>query len=206
MVLVNKLDFPLAQRWDPEGVYLSLRESLDGVTALIAAHDAALPQSPAPWSARCRPERGAVAFGSGLQGWGFVLPQFGRMYSAKFGVSAEAMTARLWGDHFYDVAAKKWRRSGAAEDGRALPRAFCQFVWKPLAQLCDAVLCGRTETYRRMVASLGVELLEGEWGLTGKALLKCILRQWLPLKVRGGGLVVLLVGWGTGLKPLSSRR
>lgn len=49
------------------------------------------------------PEQGTVAFGSGLHGWAFTTHQFAKLYSAKFGVSTEALNKKFWGDHFFDV-------------------------------------------------------------------------------------------------------
>ena len=37
------------------------------------------------------PEKGTVAFGSSLQGWGFTISQFAQRYSKKFGVDKEKM-------------------------------------------------------------------------------------------------------------------
>ncbi len=47
------------------------------------------------------PQRGTVAFGSGLHGWAFTGRQFATRYAKKFGVDREKMMDRLWGDHSF---------------------------------------------------------------------------------------------------------
>ena len=42
------------------------------------------------------PEKGTVAFGSGLHGWAFSLRNFATRYSKKFGIDKEKMMGRLW--------------------------------------------------------------------------------------------------------------
>lgn len=56
------------------------------------------------------PNKGSVAFGSGLQGWGFTLAKFARMYAQKFKVDPERMMDKLWGDNFFDAESKKWKK------------------------------------------------------------------------------------------------
>ena len=46
------------------------------------------------------PEKGTVAFGSGLHGWGFNVERFAKIYASKMGVDKEKMMKRLWGDSF----------------------------------------------------------------------------------------------------------
>lgn len=70
--------------------------------------------------------------GSGLQGWGFNLRQFARMYAKKFGVKEEKMMSRLWGANFYDPTTKRWR-AAKGENGE---RGFNKFVVEPLFKVC----------------------------------------------------------------------
>lgn len=55
------------------------------------------------------PDRGTVAFGSGLHQWGFTLKKFAKIYAAKFGTQEEKMMQKLWGDWYFDAAGKKVR-------------------------------------------------------------------------------------------------
>ena len=42
------------------------------------------------------PDKGTVAFGSGLHGWAFTIRQFAAKYAKKFGVDKNKMMTRLW--------------------------------------------------------------------------------------------------------------
>src|SRR5688572_10591999 len=78
------------------------------------------------------PEKGTVAFGSGLHGWGFTLRQFSARYSKKFGVDKEKMMQKLWGENYFNPATKKWSTKSITTDGKQLERAFCMFVLDPI--------------------------------------------------------------------------
>merc|ERR1711916_400034 len=96
------------------------------------------------------PEQGTVAFGSGLHGWGFTLGRFAKLYSAK------------------------------SAKGKTLKRAFCQFVLDPIYKLVNAVMNDETEVMTKMFASLDIKLKGDEKDLTGKPLLKIVMRRFLP--------------------------
>lgn len=53
------------------------------------------------------PDKGTVAFGSGLHQWGFTLKKFAKIYAAKFGTQEKKMMEKLWGDWYFDAAGKK---------------------------------------------------------------------------------------------------
>lgn len=59
--------------------------------------------------AKVYPDKGTVAFGSGLHQWGFTLKKFAKIYAAKFGTQEEKMMQKLWGDWYFDAAGKKVR-------------------------------------------------------------------------------------------------
>ncbi len=80
------------------------------------------------------PSKGNVSMGSGLQGWGFNLRQFARMYALKFGVREEKMMTRLWGDNFYDPETSRWSNI-KGEKGQ---RGFNKFVLEPLFKVSRA--------------------------------------------------------------------
>lgn len=125
------------------------------------------------------PEKGTVAFGSGLQGWGFTLTKFANMYAKKFGTEPDKMMAKLWGDWFFDAKAKKWKKSETADDGSTLKRAFCQFILDPLVKLFANIMSDKKEAVFKMIAALGVTLEKEEKELTDKKLLKIIMQKWL---------------------------
>lgn len=61
------------------------------------------------WYVQVYPDKGTVAFGSGLHQWGFTLKKFAKIYAAKFGTQEEKMMQKLWGDWYFDAAGKKVR-------------------------------------------------------------------------------------------------
>ena len=64
---------------------------------------------------------------------------------------------KLWGDNYFDAAAKKWKITDAADDnGKPLRRAFAQFIMDPICKLCNAIMDGLKEQYEKMLVSLGV--------------------------------------------------
>jgi elongation factor 2 len=47
-----------------------------------------------------------------------------RVYSSKFKVEEKKMRERLWGDHYFDILAKKWSTNPIGENGTTLKRCF----------------------------------------------------------------------------------
>jgi elongation factor 2 len=95
------------------------------------------------------PEEGTVGFGSGLQGWAFILGDFANMYATKLGVSADKLRKRLWSDNYYHSPPKDKKQQVAK--GEKAPRkwvtvpkedytrGFNLFVLKPIydVSFCD---------------------------------------------------------------------
>merc|ERR1712099_88457 len=126
------------------------------------------------------PDKGTVAFGSGLHGWGFNVERFAKIYAAKMGVDKEKMMKRLWGDSFFNAKKKTWTNvqqpDGCTEP---LPRAFCQFIMTPINQLMRAIMNEDKAKYEKMMGSLGIVLKGDEKNLTGKPLMKRTMQVWI---------------------------
>jgi len=131
-----------------------------------------------------------VAFGSGLHGWGFTLSRFANMYAAKFGVAKDKLMKKLWGDNYFDPSSKKWTKKNVNSAGKPLKRAFCQFVMDPINLLFKSIMNGEKAKYEKMITSLQIALTNDEKDLTGKALLKTVMRKFLPA---GDALLEMLV-------------
>merc|ERR1719197_706137 len=126
------------------------------------------------------PEKGTVAFGSGLHGWGFNVERFARIYSAKMGVDKEKMMKRLWGDSYFNPKKKTWTNVSQPEGcDKPLQRAFCQFIMTPIAQLMRAIMNDDKEKYSKMMETLGVVLKGDDKALTGKPLMKRTMQVWI---------------------------
>merc|ERR1719460_427382 len=126
------------------------------------------------------PDKGTVAFGSGLHGWAFNIERFARIYAGKFGVEEDKMMKRLWGDSFFNAKKKTWTNLIQPEGcDKPLRRAFCQFIMDPISQLITAIMNDDKAKYEKMMTTLGVVLKGDDKALTGKPLMKRTMQIWI---------------------------
>jgi len=176
VIIINKVDRALLElQVRKEDLYQSFQRTIETVNVIISTyHDAAL------GDVQVYPEKGTVAFGSGLHGWGFTLRQFAGRYAKKFGVDKDKMMAKLWGDNYFNPATRKWTTKSADADGKQLERAFNMFVLDPIFKIFDAVMNYKKDQIPIMAEKLDIKLLQEERDLEGKALLKVMMRKFLP--------------------------
>ncbi|ETW86731.1 hypothetical protein HETIRDRAFT_377315 [Heterobasidion irregulare TC 32-1] len=176
VVIINKVDRALLElQVTKEDLYQSFQRTIETVNVIISTyHDEAL------GDVQVYPEKGTVAFGSGLHGWGFTLRQFASRYAKRFGVDKEKMMVKLWGDNFFNPATRKWTTKGTDADGKPLQRAFNQFVLDPIFKIFEAVMNFKKDDIAPMLEKLEIKLAQDERDLEGKALLKVIMRKFLP--------------------------
>lgn len=174
VLMVNKVDRALLElHLEPEDCYQSFTRAIETVNVVIATYfDEKL------GDVQVYPEKGTVAFGSGLHQWGFTLKKFARLYSKKFGIAEDKMMQKLWGDWYFDAENKKWTSKNNAEG--SLKRAFCQFIMDPIIKMFDAIMNDKKAKFEKMMKAVGVELKSDEKELTGKPLLKRVMQRWLP--------------------------
>lgn len=174
VLVVNKLDRAVLElQQAPEDAYRAFAGAIESVNAVMATYrDELLGDT------EIAPERGTVAFAAGLHGWAFTLPQFAAKYAARFGVSEEKMRERLWGEHFFDAATKRWttRRT----ESPTCKRGFVQFVYEPLAQVINLCKNGEKAELFQKLEKLGVALKEEDKEKTGKDLMRKVMQAWLP--------------------------
>jgi elongation factor 2 len=176
VLFVNKVDrFLLELQLDKEEAYQSFRKAIESVNVIISTYNDKL-----LGDVQVLPEKGTVGFGSGLQGWGFTLGKFAKIYAAKFGVPKDKLMARLWGDNYFDAEAKKWTTNATSASGKQLPRAFCQFVLEPIYQLARAIMDGDKDKSDKMMKQLQITLSTEDAENQGKSLLKIVMRKFLP--------------------------
>jgi elongation factor 2 len=177
VLMINKLDRALSElQLDPESAYNSFAKSIESANVVIATY-----QDPAIGETQVYPEKGTVAFGSGLHQWGFTLTKFANMYAAKFGIDADKMMKKLWGDWYYDAAAKAWvTKSTSDKTGKPLKRAFCQFVFEPIVQIFGACMNDQYDQLEKMLKGLNITIKPEHKELTGKKLMKAIMSTWVP--------------------------
>eukprot|EP00759_Apiculatamorpha_spiralis_P043384 PhF_6_TR40800/c0_g1_i1/m.61637/K03234/EEF2; elongation factor 2 len=177
VLMVNKVDRAILElQMDPEEAYQGFSKTLQNVNVVIATYN-----DPIMGDLQVAPNKGTVAFGSGLMSWAFTLPQFAKMYSSKFGVPEEKMVERLWGDNYFDAKGKRWvQQADQTESGERLKRAFCQFCLDPIYQLFDAVMNEKKEKTEKMLTSLKVSLTAEEKEQQPKRVLKAVMQKFLP--------------------------
>lgn len=92
VVIVNKVDRALLElQVSKEDLYQSFSRTVESVNVIISTYfDKSL------GDVQVYPDRGTVAFGSGLHGWAFTVRQFATRYAKKFGVDRNKMMERLW--------------------------------------------------------------------------------------------------------------
>ena len=66
---------------------------------------------------RVDPAIGNVAFGSAKGEWAFTVIKFARIYAKKFGIPADKMMNKLWGENYFYAASKKWTTQGLTAEG-----------------------------------------------------------------------------------------
>jgi len=177
VVMINKVDrIILELQAELEDSYLNFVKILENANVIIATYnDEALGDT------QVFPDHGTVAFGSGLQSWAFTLNHFAHMYAAKFKTDAGKLVKKMWGNNFFDSKSGKWsKKEGTGADGKPLVRGFCKFVLEPIFKMFRLIMDGKTEKYTKLINMVGVNLTKDEQDLTGKPLVKTVMRKWLP--------------------------
>ncbi|KAI5781446.1 elongation factor 2 [Geopyxis carbonaria] len=173
--IINKVDRALLElQVSKEDLYQSFARTVESVNVIIATYyDKVL------GDVQVYPDKGTIAFGSGLHGWAFTIRQFAGRYAKKFGVDKQKMMERLWGDNFFNPKTKKWTKIEQYE-GKALERAFNQFILDPIFRIFAAVMNFKKDEIPGLLAKLDITLKSEEKDLEGKALLKVVMRKFLP--------------------------
>ncbi|GES93961.1 elongation factor 2 [Rhizophagus clarus] len=179
VVIINKVDRALLElQLTKENLYNSFQRTIESVNVIISTYfDKTL------GDIQVYPEKGTVAFGSGLHGWGFTLRQFAQRYSKKFGVDKEKMMQKLWGENYFNANTKKWSKQPTPinDKGDMSERAFCMFVLDPIFKLFDAIMNSKKEEITKMLDKLEITLKSNEKELEGKPLLKVVMKKFLPV-------------------------
>ncbi len=164
VLVINKVDRALLElQVAKEDLYQSFCRAIESVNVVLATYN-----DDALGDVQVYPDKGTVAFGSGLQGWCFTLRQFATRYAKKFGVDKQKMMERLWGDNYFNPATKKWTTKSPDADGKPLERAFNMFILDPIYKIFEAVMTSNKEFAVGLLEKLDVKLLQAEKELDGK--------------------------------------
>ncbi|KAH0359852.1 P-loop containing nucleoside triphosphate hydrolase protein, partial [Aureobasidium melanogenum] len=172
VVIINKVDRALLElQLSKEDLYQNFSRVIESVNVVISTYfDKVL------GDVQVYPEKGTVAFGSGLHGWAFTIRQFAGRYAKKFGVDKNKMMDRLWGDNFFNAKTKKWTKTA----GDDTERAFNQFVLDPIFRIFSSVMNAKNEEVFKLCEKLDIKLTGEEKELQQKQLLKTVMRKFLP--------------------------
>ncbi|ENH99889.1 hypothetical protein COCC4DRAFT_180061 [Bipolaris maydis ATCC 48331] len=175
VVIINKVDRALLElQLSKEDLYQNFSRVIESVNVVIATYfDKTL------GDVQVYPEKGTIAFGSGLHGWAFTIRQFAARYAKKFGVDKNKMMDRLWGDNYFNPKTKKWTKVGT-HDGQTLERSFNTFILDPIFRIFNAVMNFKKDEIPTLLEKLEIKLTSDEKDLEGKALLKVVMRKFLP--------------------------
>lgn len=176
VVVINKVDRALLElQVSKEDLYQSFSRTVESVNVIISTYaDEVL------GDVQVYPSQGTVAFGSGLHGWAFTIRQFANRYGKKFGVDKTKMMERLWGDSYFNPKTKKWTNKDTDADGKPLERAFNMFVLDPIFRLFAAIMNFKKDEIPVLLEKLDITLKGDEKDLEGKALLKVVMKKFLP--------------------------
>ncbi|KAG0773773.1 hypothetical protein G6F22_014594 [Rhizopus arrhizus] len=90
------------------------------------------------------------------------------------------MMTKLWGNNFFNPKTKKWTTKDRDADGKPLERAFNMFVLDPIYRIFDSIMNFKKEQTATLLEKLEINLNTDEKDLDGKALLKVVMRKFLP--------------------------
>ncbi|KAF9355797.1 Elongation factor 2 [Mortierella sp. NVP85] len=186
VVVINKVDRALLElQYTKEDLFLSFRRTIEDVNVIIATYN-----DKELGDLQVYPEKGTVAFASGLHGWAFTIRQFAVKYAKKFGVDREKMMDKLWGDNFFNPKTKKWSTKSVDSEGNQLERAFNMYVLDPVFRIFDTTMKKSKEESLKLLEKIGITLNSEEKDFEGKLLLKTVMKKFLPA---GEALVEMLV-------------
>ncbi|KMQ94183.1 elongation factor 2 [Lasius niger] len=174
VLFMNKMDRALLElQLDSEDLYQTFQRIVENVNVIIATYS----DDDGPMGeVRVDPSKGSVGFGSGLHGWAFTLKQFSEMYAEKFKIDVVKLMNRLWGESFFNPKTKKWSKQKETDN----KRSFCMYVLDPIYKVFDSIMNYKKEEADTLLQKLGIVLKPEDKDKDGKALLKVVMRTWLP--------------------------
>jgi elongation factor 2 len=101
------------------------------------------------------------------------------MLSLKYSIYWACANQIHQGDNFFNPKTKKWTKVENYE-GKPLERAFNQFILDPIFKIFAAVMNFKKDEIPVLLSKLEITLKAEERDLEGKALLKIVMRKFLP--------------------------
>jgi len=174
VLFMNKMDRALLElQLEQEELYQTFQRIVENVNVIIATYND--DQGPMG-EMRVDPSKGSVGFGSGLHGWAFSVKEFADIYSGLFKVPAAKLMGKLWGENFFNKKTKKWAKTKDQDN----ERAFIMYILDPIFRLFDCIMNFKKEETAKLLDTLKIKLPVDDRDKEGKALLKVVMRTWLP--------------------------
>merc|ERR1712215_69748 len=174
VLFMNKMDRALLElQLEAEELYQTFQRIVENVNVIIATYN---DDSGPMGEMRVDPSKGSVGFGSGLHGWAFSVKEFADIYSGLFKVPAAKLMSKLWGENFFNKKTKKWAKTKDDQN----ERAFNMYILDPIFRLFDAIMNFKKEETEKLLDTLKIKLHVDDRDKEGKALLKVVMRTWLP--------------------------
>lgn len=126
------------------------------------------------------PDRGNMVFTSALDGWGFTISHFARMYAAKLGISQAVLQKTLWGDYYLNTKTKRICKGAQCKGKKPL---FVQFVLDNIWAVYEAIMEKRDkEMTEKIIKSLGLKVAPRDMRHNDpRVQLTAVMSQWLPV-------------------------
>ncbi|XP_021709805.1 elongation factor-like GTPase 1 [Aedes aegypti] len=196
VLLLNKVDrLVLEKKMDPVEAYKHLRQVLEQVNAVVgnifasdvlakeelsSDHQLSALEDTDDSRIYYTPANGNVLFGSALDGWGFTLKAFAKLYQEKLGVPLAELEEAMWGDFFYSPK-KKSIEKGALEKGRK--PLFVQLVLDNLWNVYDLVENRDVDKLKAISEKLGIaQTVRDLKHADIRIPIRNLLSQWLPME------------------------
>ncbi|XP_006030284.1 elongation factor-like GTPase 1 [Alligator sinensis] len=125
------------------------------------------------------PDQGNVVFASAIDGWGFGIEPFAKLYSQKIGIKPAVLLKTLWGDYYLNTKAKKIMKGDQSKGKKPL---FVQLVLDNIWSLYEAVMKRDKDKIDKIITSLELKIGAREARhVDPRVHLNAICSQWLPI-------------------------
>ncbi|XP_076135386.1 elongation factor 2-like [Alosa pseudoharengus] len=190
-LMINKMDNALINgNMEAEDLYRTCQSIIEALNNTLSTYY--VTGDEVMGNIKVDPVIGNTGFGSDLHGWAFTLKQFAEMYVEKFAAKGDAgqlgptqqskrvenVMKKLWGDMYYDPAAAGYFSQSLTEPNGT--RTFVQFVLDPIYKVYDVILNFKREETAKLIEKLDIKLDNEDKEKEGIALLKAVMRRWLP--------------------------
>ena len=176
VLMINKVDRAFKElKHDSETIYQNFSRVIENANVIISTYQ----KQDVMGDLQVYPDKGTVAFGSALHGWGFTITTFANMYANKFKSDKNKLIKKFWGNNYFNPKTKKWTNEETDEDGNILQRAFCSMIIDPLLKLYNALYSEKKEIYQPIIEKLNIKLDENEKQFIGKKLTRAVMQKWI---------------------------